>query len=392
MARKVKIMKLVHYILPFLALALVVFLGFQHKWYFILSGDIKNYYYPIANHVFTAQTLIYPPGANLFFLLLPKYSFEIYQLAFIGANIIFLVLLLKITKKPLIFCGLVLCAGPIILFRFDLLVILLLVLAILAFKKGSFLFSGLFMGLATITKLFPVILLPYFLLLILSTKKYKEFCLFLASFIFAVGITFFFYAYITNQNLLVIIRNMNTVLSVSVHMESVIGSLLTIITGFTNPGPHGVEFINAIWVLSPLYFLGHARIFKLISPFFLVAIYAVVFLKYHRSKILNISTCLLVVLSLLITSQLLSPQYILWPAFLLLLLPEKSLTNLFLIFLALICTQVIYPLNYGELIDFYNLGINQYLFFIIALRNLLLVIVTIRLFVNDGLLPFLPKK
>ncbi len=398
-------MRILGIILPFFALILVVYLGFQPRWHYTLSGDFKNVYFPIAKYFSIHRELAsfpdvmtYPPGANLFFLSLPSNSITIYEAALVIANALFFFLIAKISDHRAILGLTILCAGPIILFRFDLLVVLLLILGIVTFRQSNFALSGLFLGLATITKLFPLILLPYFLLVILSRKKYQNASVFLTAFLFAVGFVFFFYAYLTGQDWSKIIQGMSVLASISVHLESVVGSFLTIITGFTNPGPHGVEFVNALWTLSPLYFLGHARIFKFLTPIFLTTIYAIIFFKSYRTKILKISTCLLIILTLLVSSQLFSPQYLLWPAILFSFLTPQELsttfwkTNLFLILLALVCTQIIYPLNYGELIDFFNLGKNPELFWILTLRNFTLVILAIRLFRYEVSLPFLPKR
>lgn len=369
-----------------LAIAIVVYLGFAQKWHFTLSGDLQNYYYPIAKHIFTPATLIYPPGANLFFMLLPSVSFDIYQIAFVAANIILVFILAFLTKRPGLLSILVLCAGPIVLFRFDLLVLTLLLFSIVAFQKEKHLLSGFFLGLATMTKLFPAVLLPYFLLVFwLQKRNFKLIIAFLTSFVFATLLTFFLYAGVTQQNGMTILKDMNTVFSVSVHMESVVGSILTVITAFTNPGPHGVDFTNALWVLDPLYFFGHARIFKFISPLMMATVYLWVIYKQKRGPSFQIKDCLLIILALVVASQIFSPQYVLWPAFLFLLLSDKDLgtrfwkINLFLLLAGLVGTQLIYPLNYGELIDFFNQGINTHLFIILALRNLMLVILTLRL-------------
>lgn len=369
-----------------IALAIVVYLGFQHQWYFILSGDIKNYYFPIASHVFTSHTLIYPPGANLFFLVLPAISFNIYQLTFIAVNILLILGLNFLTKKPHLLALILLCAGPIVLFRFDLLVITLIILGLWAFQKEKMFLSGIFIAAAVATKLFPLVLLPY---LLLATLSFQMRLKFLAAFGVALVLIVSVYLGLTRIPLQSVYDGFSFSFSQSVQMESVPGSFLTLATFFTNPGPHSVDFINARWVLSPLYYLGHARIFRVLVPGVLAGVYLAVIWRSRKNRVLSISSCVLIILGLVIASQAFSPQYVLWPVFLLLLVPIKELAtnfwrvNLALILLALICTQVIYPLNYGEFIDFYNRGINQHLFWINSARNFSLIILAARLFRHE---------
>ncbi|MCL4390461.1 MAG: DUF2029 domain-containing protein [Patescibacteria group bacterium] len=366
-----------------LSLATVIFLGFQQRWHYTLSGDLINYYYPIARHVWTAGTLIYPPGANLFFLSLPAMSFSIYQVAFICVDIIFLLILLALTKKPIMLGLLILAAGPIILFRFDLLVVTLMVAALVFFQRLRYGLSGFFLGLAVATKIFPIVLLPY--LLLVAGRKFGRFLL---AFVAAIVLVFLVYAGTTGQSMPAIIANMGFVFSGTVHMESVLGTVLTMVTAFTNPGPHGVSFVAAVWALDPLYYLGHERLFRLLLPVSIAVIYLIIFLR--RPRMLDISVCLLLIGTMIAASQLFSPQYMIWLAFLLP-LAKNNRVNSILVLAALVCTQLIYPLNYGELIDFFNKGANLHLFLILAARNFLLVAFVWRL-VKYELLPILPAK
>lgn len=371
-----------------LATLIIIYFGFLPQWHYTLNGDIKNYYFPVANHIFTKDTLIYPPLANLFFLLFPTTSLAIYESFFVVANVFLLLIFSKIIKNQLILSLLILCAGPIILFRFDLLVILLFALSIKTFTRSNFILSGIFLGAATMVKFFPLVLLPYFLLVLWPQKKVIPF---IFAFVLTVAIILVLYLNVTKLDLSTIVTGLYFNFSKSVHMESVLGSVLTIITAITNPGPHGVQFISALWVLDPLYLLGHARGFRLFPLVGLAFVYALAIFLFKKNKDFRPTTCLFIILALIITSQTFSPQYLLWVAFLFPLLPNNK-TNLFLVLLALVCTQIIYPLNYGELIDFFNLGINQHLFLIITLRNLLLVVLVIRLFIYDKLLSLLSKK
>ncbi|MDO8514954.1 MAG: glycosyltransferase 87 family protein, partial [bacterium] len=343
----------------------------------ILSGDLRGTYYPLAQTHLPGIS-IYPPGASLFFMLFPTGSLDLYQWSFVTINCLFLLIIARLTKRPNMLALIILAAGPILLFRFDLLVMLLVVLSIVTFRRNNFWLSGMFLGFATITKLFPVILIPYFLLVLFFNNRQKIIPWFLAYFVSIVSI-FVFYVLFTGFDWLDVVLRSGGAFGVSVHVESVIATVLTLVTAITNPGSHGLEFKEALWALNPLYFLGHARIFKLISPVIITLVYG--FILFQK-KTFAITKCLLIILTLLITSQLLSPQYVIWPAMLILLEEKINKINIILLLLALVLTQIIYPLNYGEFLDFYNKGINLHLFLIMTARNLILVILTMRLLVQ----------
>jgi uncharacterized membrane protein len=320
---------------------------------------------------------------------LPSFSFEIYQLFFVAINILLIFVMAKLSKKPGLLALFILGAGSILLFRFDLLVMALLVSSLISFQKSRLGLSGFFLGVATATKLFPVILLPYFLWCLFKKKdKIGEFWKLLGSFISTLIVVFWLFSAVAGQSFGEVLTNLTTVLKVSVHMESVMGTILTLITAVTNPGPHGVDFVNAIWALDPLYYLGHDRIFGYLGTLGIGLTYLIILWKVRDFKI---TTCLILILVLILTSRIFSPQYVIWVA-LLSLLTDLKLLDKTLIFLTLVCTQIIYPLNYGELIDFFNEGKNVWLFGILATRNLLLVILFVRLLINEKLVPFLSKK
>jgi len=369
--------------LPFvISLLTVIYLGMQKRWLDILIGDLRGTYFAVSSYFWSNGNLTdfvgvsaYPPGANLFFMMLPAVSLEFNQWSLIIINCLFLFFIARLTKRPTLLALIILAAGPIILFRFDLLVMFLVVLSLITFRRNKFYLSGILLGAATITKIFPVILLPYFIFVLFVNNRQKILP-WLSAFILSQVAIFVFFVLVTNQDPRAISSQTTGGLSTSVHVESVMATVLTLITAITNPGPHGLEFLNARWNISPLYFLGHARIFKLISPVFVALVYALILFRYKTFKIAD---GLLIILTLLITSQLLSPQYIIWPAILVLLMDKIDRITIFLLACALVSTQIIYPLNYGEFLDFYNKGINSHLFLIMAVRNLSLVILTLRL-------------
>lgn len=393
------------FLLPILAIVAVLFLGFRPEWNHHLVGDVK-YYYSLTNYFWSHQTIVgypnpiaYQPGGNLFFLLLSlgrfiDTSFEVYLGLLIGANLLMFLILSRFSS-PRVLALLILGFGPLVFFRFDLLAAFLTSLSILAFSRKRFVWAAVLLGLGTATKVFPVILLPYFLLF--AKPKVKMVLAFGLSGLLLTA----FYMSLTHDTLPGIMAAIDYNFSKSVHIESVWGTVLTIINMVKNPGLHAIDFKNGLFILTPAYLLGHLRLFRFLGLGGLGLVYGLIILRNWRAKapVFRISTCLLILFTLLVTSQVISPQYLIWSFFLIPILPAAQLStrfwkiNLGLIFLALLLTQYVYPLNYDTFIfDFYGQGRNVQFFWAIALRNLILVILTWRLLKNEGLWPLSWRK
>jgi hypothetical protein len=87
------------------------------------------------------------------------------------------------------------------------------------------------------------------------------------------------------------------------------------------------------------------------------------------------------------TSQVISPQYLYWPFLLVPSLAANTLKdnfwkiNLVLIFIIFLLTQIVYPLNYNMLVfAFYGARHDEWIFWVMTTRNLILLLLAIRLF------------
>ena len=116
----------------------------------------------------------YQPGALWFFagvmgLVGGKCEFEPFLHALMTVNLALLVahvLLARVfvsTRAAWLMLFFAVLVGPILLCRFELLVSLLVLLAWLCWRRGSYLPAGLFVGAATATKVYPVLLVPLLL-------------------------------------------------------------------------------------------------------------------------------------------------------------------------------------------------------------------------------------
>lgn len=406
--------KLLPYLFLTFVYALITYIGFRPEWYEQLPGDSK-YYFSITSYFWNNLTLLnfndallYPPAANLYFFLLSlskfwNTSFEGFQTALVVSNYLLVLLLWKsyankdsLIKRFIIYILILLAAGPIIVFRFDLLVVLMTVLSIKFMLKNNFILSGLFLGLATSLKIFPVVLLPYFLLIIFSQQKFTSLVKFLLTYLAAIIAILIIYSLLTGQNFIAIYEGFNFNLSKAVHIESTIGTLLTSINLVLQPHLRGIDFQNGVFVLPPIYTLGHVRIYRYFTILGLMLIYAfILFFKKYKTMF-NVQTCMVIILTLLIFNQVISPQYLLWPFLLIPLLDKNELRSrlwkfsLPVVLLILLCTQYVYPLRYIQLIfGFYGSGHDTEVFIVLTARNILLVFQTLAIFFS---LVFVTKK
>lgn len=370
----------------------LILLGGHPEWSHHLSGDV-SYYYSIASYYFAnhtllgfTQTLLYPPAANLFFLSLPSFSFNSFLVSLFLVNSFLIIVLSWLYRRVATkearwqLLSLILFAGPLVIFRFDLFIILLLVLSILSFQKERYSLSGFLLGTAAAAKIFPIIILPYYLFLLLN--KRTPLIKVTVSFIIALAIWSLTYIGVTGAEPSSILAGFNFNLTKLVHIESIPGSILTITTFLQYGKILPIEFANGVWGLPFYYTFGHPRIFQYLPAAALGLVYLLFFLFRRKFPAkLDIRAIVLLILVLICTTQVLSPQYLLWPIFLLPLLTTSDRWNLFLSALILILTQDVYPVHYDALIFPFYLGGGQYseIFLVLTLRNLLVLVLTGRI-------------
>lgn len=172
-----------------LALFILGYLGTLTAYRQHLLFDVTVYFsragFLFQNKNLTGVENEYLPLATGFFALFsPVFFFsnkvEVYELVFKMGNSLLLLLLAwlvyryKSWKGLVLFDFFVLVAGPIILYRFELLVIILMILSVLVFQKKRFTASAILLSLGMLTKLYPLLLLPYFCVLAWRQKNLRE--------------------------------------------------------------------------------------------------------------------------------------------------------------------------------------------------------------------------
>lgn len=385
-----------------LVMSALLLQAFDVNWQYHLRVDIDGQYMSHARHFLKNHNLNslgyneYQPGAILFFVALSPVlllinSADIYLVALILVNL-FLIFIMSFIYKNFsgvlglfIFLLIILLTGPIALYRFDLFTFLFILLAVWMWQKSHLSASFFFLGIATMIKIYPALLVPYLIIISYKNNLGMEK---LASHFFAffggVISIILVYLIIFQGNLAEVISAFVIHSRKPVHIESIWGSLLTIFSKLTTGsyalgrGDVGIFGIAKEYTVGSLHFYNYFWI--LILGFF----YLILFLKLKKNTKIDFRICLSLILLFLVFSKILAPQYTLWftlffPLFKIS-LKGKWLVDFFLILTIAFLSQYIYPLRYNELLaGFYSQGTFVNLFYLLALRNLMLCILLYRM-------------
>jgi hypothetical protein len=316
----------------------------------------------------------YQPGAIVFFILvglvfMADQSLETFKWGLFAANtglLIFTAFLFYKMKRYagiIVLSVLLLALGPILLFRFDLLVIFLLILVFYFWEKKYFGLAMAILPLGVLVKVYPVIFLPY--LLFLGFKKYRTsniiyhevasfaylFSIFLSSLLtYFLLYTIVFQVSFNDTLISYNFHNLKSVATESVWASAIY--FIHLIQGIPFPSMESDFGINAISrreIYPSIFFYNYFWVLPLglLNLFY--------FWKYRKgSHEINYQFIILNLLTFLIFSKVFSNQYWAWLLFLIPLLDLKTFVsrkwviNLFLILLTTILHTFIYPLNYSE--------------------------------------------
>ncbi|MDZ4228799.1 MAG: glycosyltransferase 87 family protein, partial [Patescibacteria group bacterium] len=252
--------------------------------------------------------------------------------------------------------------GPILLFRFDALVTLTLLFSLLAFIKRKFAWSGFCLGLATGMKVFPVIVLPYLLMILIKQKQLKSLLLLLIYFGEALLLPVLIF-FLLGGNWQQIIGALNFHNLKLISIESLPGSFITGWSLITTGQPPPLLAGYGIWAIP-----GPAALFNRLWVVPIGLVYY--FIWNQRSKYFNWSVPLALMLVFLVFSKNLNPQYIWW--FMALLPFVKAGRAIWVLTLAVtLLNQLVYPIFYTTLIEeFYQKNSSYWIYYLLLLRNL----------------------
>ncbi len=297
-------------------------------------------------------------------------SYSTFLPAMLLINMGILLLHLPMLKERSIFFLSLLFLGPILLFRFDGLVTLVMILAFRTFVQGNFKQSGFWLGIATGLKVFPAILLPYLMLILIKQKRSKNLVGLLIFFIFALLLPVFGYLLMGGT-----IQQISTALAFHsqklISIESVPGSFITGWSLYTIGSPPPRIPGNGIWAVA-----GPAALFNRLWVMPVLAVYLYVLRKRSLLDKFSWQVPFFITLIFLIFSKNLNPQYLWWfMAMLPFVKPSKLMLSLTL--LAALANQLVFPVYYTKFVEnFFQLNQNHWVYYLLLLRNVLLIVVT----------------
>nr|MDQ3008949.1 glycosyltransferase 87 family protein [bacterium] len=314
----------------------------------------------------------YQPGAIFYFVslspaLLLENTRDFYLLALLLSNVLLILIYAKAVRKsrgPWAVLGLstlLLAVGPLILFRFEMYVHWWVILGLWAWQRKQPFLALLFIGIATSIKVYPVLLIPYFLLLIFKQPQHRLVNMTKVLAGFATGLTLVIVAYMTlfQTSFSDITKNVLVHEEKPVHIESISGTLVTawhLVT--TQSAPQTNSYL--IHGLSEKS-LGLPTIVYHYLWLLPVGLYYLWLLwKLPSQALLRLEHVIgLYMLFLLSVSQL-GPQYFLWFALFVPFLPhlqkgppEKLIWLYLQLSLLFFLTQLEYPLFYDAILDFF---------------------------------------
>jgi uncharacterized membrane protein len=272
-------------------------------------------------------------------------------------------------KDTKVFLTSLLFLGPILFFRFEPMVTLFMLLSFNAFTRENFKLSGFWLGLATAMKVFPVIFLPYLLLILFKRKNTRAILgllLFFGEALLASVLAFLLMGGSMAQIYSALAFHSQKLISI----ESIPGSIITGWALFTNGVPPTLIPGNGIWsVAGPAHLfndlwmipVGFIYVFiakseKLLSQFSYIVPYALLLIFLVFSKNLN-------------------PQYLWWFIVLLpMIKPTRFIWGVTL--LTALLNQLVFPIYYTTFIDsFYRAHHDYWIYYLLLLRNLGVVVI-----------------
>ncbi len=249
----------------------------------------------------------------------------------------------------MIYTLILLALGPLVGGRYDLLPAVLVLLALYAFHRRWNNFSWVALALATMTKLYPVVLAPLFALPLLRGREYPRLIRGVLVFLFTLGLIAAPCLWLSPEGFW---HSFKYHLERGLQVESTYASFLLIGHTFGSTSL-GLSFDHGAWHLSsPL-----ADTMAKLSPIFMgLALLVVYLLCWTKGEATTdegemVNYALLAVLAFMLTSKVLSPQFLIWLSPLVPLVRgrwRQACGPLFL--LASFLTQYIFPSHYPDLI------------------------------------------
>lgn len=400
-------MKYFSRLLLYLALAAIVTFAFNPAWSGHASYDV-SVFYSRAQHFFkegsyaTLKFNEYQPGALLYFALLSPAlniinSGDFFLKVFIGVNVLLCILYGEAINKYaghwgiITYALIVIFSGPILLFRFEMFCHLLVFGSIYFWHRKKPYLSLFLLGWSIMTKVYPVILIPYFLMVAWQTyplKKILKILLFsLGSFLLSVGAYFI----ILKDSPASIMSGLEVQSKKPLTIESVPAVVASSIKYWSTGKIVKLESY-LMWGISQDELLGERWIYNVLWIIPLSIFYLWLSKKQNLIKKMHFSVIATLITLFLFFSSQLAPQYLLWFVLFLPLFMNQGSSKykwhriwlLITTLVMLLTAQVVFPIYYTELIeDFFKNNGNPDIFYILVIRNILLTMLAVFLTFNQ---------
>jgi uncharacterized membrane protein len=339
-------------------------------------------------------TVEYPPLAFIFFILprLVASTLSAYQLAFAVEIFIFdalgLFLLSKLAKQLnfnralvlTIYTVVLLAIGPIIIFRYDIIPAVMVIVCLYAFSKQKYYLAWVILPIAALTKIYPAVIAPILLLYQVSHHQYKEM---LRGVVVIVITTVIIIAPGLILSPSGFLESFTMQMQRGLHAESTYASFLLLgqNMGFTEvtirtvgPTPLSVNVVSplasilartALWVMLPALGMIYRRYYR-----------------HNRRQIIALSSNIqtdtlevihysfLAILVFLLTSNIFSPQFLIW-LYPVVPLVTRRWRHLPWLIMAAVCTitYYLYPIHYSGF-----MSENPAMILLLFARNFLLIV------------------
>lgn len=268
-------------------------------------------------------------------------------------------------------------AGPILLYRFELIVSLLALTAWVLFRKDKPAWSAWLLGIATATKLYPAVIFPVVIAEYIRRREFITVLMVTAAFF--LGLVTIVLPFLIFGGTIADISESFTTYSIKpISLDSFWGSLLTIREQMrgTLPnidGANGIQGIAESSALLPLSFYNFFWLFSLGITFLILLS------RFRQTNYAHPLIPIILLTVFTLSAKVINPQYIWWFfSFVPLLALQRRrswLLGAVLVttLLSLTLTQIVYPINYTAFLDwFYGRSTDNNLFIVSVVRNILL--------------------
>lgn len=371
----------------------------SHPWWYNHAVVDPVVYWSRALHYFNAGLTWhnlglneYPPGALWFFALVmllsgtgPLDCFLGYLMTFnillFGGHILIARIFVS-DRAAWLMLLLGVMVGPILLHRFELLVSLLVLCSWLTWRRGCFGWGAFFLGVATATKVYPILLTPLLGVAALRERGWLGGVQAVAAWVLGMAVPTGL-LYLCGSKLENMLRSFQFHLDKPFGLEGLLGSGIPILQWLLGiplrmaprNGVHGFDVDLPAWVGFGLEWVW--------LPVILLILLSILRLP-QREFCANAPALFIMLGWYVLLGKLTTPQYAWWVLPFLALTPREWVPHrtwrsiLFLVAAALLASQVVYPVFYGEFLqEFTGNPLRGNVFWINAIKNFLWMVVLI---------------